>query len=396
MKSSRFALACVLLVAGGCSDSGGNSNGGSGGAPASGGRGGTGGSGGSGTGGSAGSATGGSGGSGGATGGTGGSGGATGGSAGSATGGSGGSGGGGSGGGPSAADGSVETTDGLAGEVNPNARSTCPAGPFPTPVIGSAQNVCANFQFKHSYNEGPTWVASQNAFYFTNFVQRAPTQGDIIKYTPGGECEIFVSNVGCNGLAVTPDGTGIVAACHQSRDVVRFDVNTKEKTPLASMYMGQMLDTPNDLVVHSNGTIYFTNPSYELGGRQPGVGPGIFRIDPAGMISAVQMGNPPNGIGLSPDQSRLYVIGGGIWMLNESGVPSGRTNFFTGGDGMGVDCAGNVYSSGGNIFSPQGDRIGSFPGGTNLAFGGPDGKTMLIAGGGNRVRLLQMNLPGLP
>jgi gluconolactonase len=263
-------------------------------------------------------------------------------------------------------------------------------------MVGSTQNVCATLQFNHSYNEGPTWVASQNAFYFTNFVQRAPTRGDIIKYTLGGECEIFVGDVGCNGLAVTPDGTGIVAACHQSRDVVRFDVITKAKTVLANMYMGQMLDTPNDLVVHSNGTIYFTNPSYELGGRPPGVGPGIFRIDPTGMISAVQMGNPPNGIGLSPDQRRLYVIGGGIWMLDDSGVPSGRTNLFTGGDGMGVDCAGNVYSSGGNIFSPQGDRIGSFPGGTNLAFGGPDGKTMLIAGGGNRVRLLQMNLPGLP
>ena len=388
MKSRCLALACVLMCAVGCSDGdGGAAAGGSGGTNASGGAGGAGG------------ASGGAGGTN-ASGGAGGSGGAgTGGAGGAGTGGASGSGGatiGGSGGSePPASDAAPEASADAGGEVNPAARSRCPAGPFPTPMVGGTQDVCADFDFNFSYNEGPTWVASQNAFYFTNFVQRAPTRGDIIRYTPGGRCEIFVSGVGCNGLAVTPDGA-IVAACHQSRNVIRFDLSTKQQTVVASMAMGEMLDTPNDLVVHDNGTIYFTNPPYELGGRAAGVGPGIFRIDPTGVLSAIQMGNPPNGIGLSPDQRRLYVIGGGIWALDESGVPSTRTNFFTGGDGMGVDCAGNVYSSGGNIFNPQGDRIGSFPGGTNLAFGGADGKTLLVAGGGNRVRLLQMNVPGLP
>jgi gluconolactonase len=391
MKSSCLALACALTCAVACSDKGGGADaGGAGGTTGGGGRAGTGGSAAA-TGGVGGAnASGGAGGSGGAT--------ATGGTGGTATGGTGGGSGGsttGGSGGTSASDAAREASADLGGEVNPSARSRCPAGPFPTPMVGGTQDVCANFDFNFSYNEGPTWVAAQNAFYFTNFVQRAPTRGDIIKYTPGGQCEIFVPNVGCNGLAVTPDGA-IVAACHQTRNVIRFDLSTKQQTVLADMAMGEMLDTPNDLVVHDNGTIYFTNPPYELGGRPAGVGPGIFRIDPAGVLSAIQMGNPPNGIGLSPDQRRLYVIGGGIWALDESGVPSSRTNFFTGGDGMGVDCAGNVYSSGGNIFNAQGDRIGSFPGGTNLAFGGADGKTLLVAGGGNRVRLLQMNVPGLP
>ena len=396
MKSRCLALALLCALA--CSEqrggadasgSGGNggtgaTTGGAGGANASGGT--VGGGGAGGTGGSG--ASGGSGG-----GGTGGSGGTVGGG-GAGGGGSGGTGGGGSGG-SSASDAASETPADVDGQGNPAARSRCPAGPFPAPMVGGTQDVCAGFDFNFSYNEGPTWVASQNAFFFTNFVQRAPTQGDIIKYTPGGQCEIFIRDVGCNGLAVTPDGA-IVAACHKTRNVLRFDLTTKASTVLASMSMGKMLDTPNDLVVHDNGTIYFTNPPYELGGRPAGVGPGVFRIDPAGVLTAIQMGNPPNGIGLSPDQRRLYVIGGGIWALDDSGVPTSRTNFFTGGDGMGVDCAGNVYSSGGNIFNPQGDRIGSFPGGTNLAFGGADGKTLLIAGGGNRVRLLQMNVPGLP
>jgi gluconolactonase len=261
-------------------------------------------------------------------------------------------------------------------------------------MVESMQTVCAGFDFNFTYNEGPTWVAAAGAFFFTNFVQRAPMQGDIIKYTPGGQCEVFISGVGCNGLAVTPGGN-IVAACHQSRSVIEFNLATKQPRTIAERYMGQLLDTPNDLVVHSNGTVYFTNPPFELGNRPPGVGRAVFRIDPAGVLNLVAQVGPPNGIGLSPDERRLYALNGGIWDLDANGVPSNRREIFTGGDGMAVDCAGNVYASG-SIFNAQGMRLGDYPRSTNLAFGGADGKTLLLAGPGNGVRLLRMNLPGLP
>jgi gluconolactonase len=275
------------------------------------------------------------------------------------------------------------------------ARAVCPAGPFPAPMVLSDQTVCANFTFVHNYNEGPTWVAAQSAFFFTNFIQGVGIGGDIIKYTPNGACEVFIQGVGCNGLAVTPDGN-IVAACHQTRSVVRFDLTTRQPTTVASGYQGQLLNTPNDLVVHSNGTIYFTNPPYELDGRTPGAAISIFRIDPTGMPSVVAQVPIANGIALSPDESRLYALQGGIWDLDPQGVPSNQRALFASGDGMAVDCAGNIYASG-IIYSPAGQRVGSYPtDGTNLAFGGADGKTLLIVGGGTRVRALQLNVPGLP
>ena len=407
---STLARALAVLVAAGCSggtdpapprdgSNTGGDPGGSGGAGGTGGGAGIGGSGGGapagGSGGNAGGSGGGGGGTGGGSGGSGGGGGGgqQGGSGGGGTpdagrgdgpGGSGGAGGGGAGGGG---------MGGSGGTGGASATPRCPAGPFPAPMPGTAQAVCGGFNFNYSYNEGPTWV--QGAFYFTNFVQGAPTRGDIVKYTPGGPCEIFVRDVGCNGLAVSNDG-GLLAACHQSRNVLRFDLATKQSRVIADRYMGELLDTPNDLVQHSNGSIYFTNPPYELGGRPAGVGPATFRIDPAGTLTLIYRSRP-NGIGLSPDERRLYVFGGGIWDIDTTGAPANRREMFAGGDGLAIDCAGNVYTSGGAIYSGEGRNLGtSVPRGTNLAFGGADGKTLLIVGPGNNARAVPMNLPGLP
>ncbi len=78
---------------------------------------------------------------------------------------------------------------GAAGAGGSASKPVCPEGPFPKPQAGQATTVCQGFQYAHDYNEGPTWVASQGAFFFSNFVQGAAggnVTGDIIKYTPGG------------------------------------------------------------------------------------------------------------------------------------------------------------------------------------------------------------------
>ena len=289
-------------------------------------------------------------------------------------------GGGGSGGGTAGASGS--------GAVAP----ACPDGPFPAPMVLSTTEVCEDFELRYTWNEGPAWVASQQAFFFTNFVALSGSGGDIIKYTPGSGCETFIADVGCNGLTASHDG-GLLAACQQSRSVVRFDLMTKEATTIASDFMGEMLDTPNDLVLHSNGTLYFTNPNFELDGRPEGVGPAAFRLDPGGELSMIASG-VCNGIALSPDENTLYVLRLGMWELDAQGVPSNRQAMFTSGDGMAVDCAGNVYANGG-IYTAAGERIGEWGDGTNLAFGGEDGMTVLVVGSGT-LRELRVSVPGPP
>jgi gluconolactonase len=381
MRPFAIALVSVMSVVGCSGGVSGGSGGGSGGSAGSGGGGGFGGGGGSGGGG-----FGGGGGSGG-RGLSGGGGGAGGG--GSGVGGGSGGGGGGSGGGGGGGGGQVDSGSGTVGRLG------CPPGPFPAPVAGANSPVCANFSFKYDWNEGPTWIAGQGAFFFTNFVESASGPGDIIKYVPGGSCETFIPDAGCNGLSAALDGN-LVAACQTPRAVVRYDVATKQLTSLAGMYMGKLLDSPNDLVTRSDGTIYFTNPTYELGGRPQGVGRAIFRIDPAGALALIaNTTSQPNGIALSPDEKLLYVVGGGVWDLDANGVPSNqRAGFPLNADGIAVDCAGNVYLSGGTIISPAGTQIGTFPGGTNMTFGGADGKTLLVVGSGAVAHLVQMNVPG--
>jgi gluconolactonase len=298
------------------------------------------------------------------------------------------------------------------GGVGTVARFVCPAAPFPTPVAGQPQNVCTTFPYKYNWNEGPTWIASQQAFFFSNFVHGAAGPGDIIKYTPGGDCETWVSgdavagsanfSVGCNGLTAAYDGR-LVGVCQGGRAVEAYDMTTKQMTILASMYMGKLLDSPNDVAAHSNGSIYFSNPTYELGDRPQGFGPAVFYIDRTGVLNLIQTVNnaQPNGIAISPDEKTLYVEidGSGVktYDLDVNGVPSnGPQNFTHTTDGMSVDCAGNLYLSNGDIIGPTGTQVGTFPGGTMAAFGGADGKTLIVVGSGLGLYTLQMNVPGAP
>ena len=276
----------------------------------------------------------------------------------------------------------------------PAAGPICPPGPFEAPKPGAVENVCPGFQVKYNWNEGPTWVPSQHAFFFSNFMMRAPGPGDMIKYDPAtNKCEFFIEGNGCNGL--TPDRDGnLLAVCHTPRALLKYDLTTKKSTVVLDMVEGKMLDSPNDIVTHSNGTIYFSNTTLELAGRPLGLGAALLRIDPAGMVSIIARGSI-NPLGISPDQKRLYAMGG-YWDLDDAGVPIKKAGGFTlGPDGIGVDCAGNVYIQSGAIVSPQNQVIGHVPGGTNSAFGGEDRKTLLVVGG-KGMHTVKMNLPGLP
>ena len=289
------------------------------------------------------------------------------------TGGNGGTGGGAAGAGGTAGAGGMS----FWGPGGPKKQWMCPAPPFPAQQQGASTDICVGFAYNYGYNEGPTWIASQNAFFFSNFIQGSNMGGDIIKYTIGGQCEVWLHDVGCNGLGVSPSGN-LLGACHGPRAVMEYDVVTKKGRVVADMAGGKMFDSPNDLIAHSNGTIYFSNTTYELGNRPKGLDAALVRIDPMGKVSVVEAGGL-NGVALSPDEKKLYVVGKGVWTLDDMGAPLQKGGPAPGGDGIAVDCAGTVSNNG-----------------TNSAFGGPDGKTLIVVGGGKNAKTIAMTVPGLP
>ena len=266
---------------------------------------------------------------------------------------------------------------GFWGPNGPKKQWSCPAGPFPAQVQGPATNICVGFTYNYNYNEGPTWIASQNAFFFSNFIHSSNLGGDIIKYTIGGQCEVWVHDVGCNGLGVSPSGN-LLAACQGPRAVMEYDVTTKKGRTIASMANGKMLDAPNDLIARSDGNVYFSNTVYELGGRPQGLGNALVRVDPTGLVSVVQAGGL-NGVALSPDEKTLYVVEMGTFPLDAAGLPGKNQGNAPGGDGIAVDCAGTISITG-----------------TNSAYGGPDGKTPIAVGPNTDAKTYPMTVPGLP
>jgi gluconolactonase len=273
-------------------------------------------------------------------------------------------------------------------------------------------NVCTGLKLNYNWNEGPVWVASQQAFFFSNFELSAATNyaGDIVKYTPAtGVCEIWLPGGSTNGLGIAPDGN-LLGAVNTTQSITKFDLVTKQPTIVVDHYMGKRFNSPNDLIVHSNGTIYFTDPDYQRGTRAQQLPMAVYRIDPTGALSQIETAMEPNGITLSPDEKLLYVeqdTGGGlsVFNLDANGVPVGAAHHFAGNtDGIAMDCAGDVYeSAAGGIFSPAGTSLGMIPGGggTHPTFGGPDWKTLIVVGGGGnmalatQVSVIQYNVPGI-
>jgi gluconolactonase len=169
-------------------------------------------------------------------------------------------------------------------------------------------------------------------------------------------------------------------------------------------------------VLRSDGTIYFTDPDWQLeGGEYTGQeGPTrVYRVTPEGEVSVVDGSlDKPNGIALSPDEKTLYVsyLLGDAAALNAYAVADdGSTGDgqkladFDGVDGLAVDCAGNVYVTAGDIevLDAAGSPLGTIdvPGSagwvTNVAFGGPAGTTLYVTAD-NELHELELNLPGFP
>ena len=215
-----------------------------------------------------------------------------------------------------------------------------------------------------------------------------------------------------NGL--TLDRQGRLVACeHAGRQVSRQEEGGAMGT-VVDRYQGKRLNSPNDLVVHSSGAIYFTDPAY---GIEPGQEEldfrGIFRANTDGSLELlVSDFEGPNGLAFSPDESVLYVDDsrrrktwsfqhradgslreGGVFIdqdVPEEGNP----------DGMKVDTEGNLYITGGGgvwVVEPSGRHVGTVPlpeRPSNLAFGDSDGLSLYITAQTSIYRLRVM-VPGI-
>ena len=238
--------------------------------------------------------------------------------------------------------------------------------------------------------EGPIWIKKgeyllfsdvpQNVVYHwkegekvTEFLKPSGYTGTIPR---GGE-------PGSNGLTV--DSQGRLVLCeHGDRRVARLESDGK-KTTLADRYQGKRFNSPNDLVYHSNGDLYFTDPPYGLEGKTDDPKKelpfnGVYRLKPNGDLTLLtDKLTFPNGLAFSPDEKILYVAVSdpkkAIWMtydVKEDGtIANGRiffdsTSRVTGKnglpDGMKVDAKGNLWATGPGgvlIFSPDGKHLGT-------------------------------------
>lgn len=198
------------------------------------------------------------------------------------------------------------------------------------------------------------------------------------------------------------DSQGRLFTCeHESRAITMTDTNG-QRTVLVDRFEDKRLNSPNDLEVKSDGTIWFTDPPYGLGDRTKEIDfNGVFRFDPKAnkLTSVADDFGMPNGIAFSLDEKKLYVGDSAednreirVFTINPDGTLFGGEtlckidNNEWGADGVDVDAAGNIYAGCGDgvhIFSPEGLLLGKIlmpKAVTNFAFGGSDGKTLFITG----------------
>lgn len=265
----------------------------------------------------------------------------------------------------------------------------------------------------YGWSEGPVWIDDGQYLLFSdvpgNRIHKwSQAEGVTVYMDPsGGAARPGFREQGTNGLKIGFPGE-ILAADHGSRSIAAIDLATKAKRLLVTQYQGKKFNSPNDLAVAPDGTIWFTDPPYGLEGmndsplKEQSIN-GVYRASSDGSATLVEGSlTLPNGLVFSPDAKTLYVAVSdpkrAIIMaydvtakqtLARPRVFSDMTSLVGDAnpglpDGLTVDEHGNIYSTGPggvHIFAPSGKRLGLIRTGTgvaNVTFGGPDGRTLFL------------------
>ena len=244
------------------------------------------------------------------------------------------------------------------------------------------------------FTEGAVWVGGDDGFLIFSDIKA----NELKKWTPtGGFTTYRKPSFGTNGNALDPQGR--LVSCEQGkRRVARVNADGTS-APVADNYEGKKLNSPNDLAIRSDGTIWFTDPRYgEWHGPAELDGQYVFRVGLDGKVRlAAKDFKLPNGICLSPDEKILYVgQGGGQNVIYAYDIAADGT--LTNGrrfckprnglpDGFKCDAEGNLYitsNEGVEIWTPGAEYLGTIrvkPRPANCAFGGPGRKTLFITAG---------------
>lgn len=278
----------------------------------------------------------------------------------------------------------------------PPAGSAFPASPLPASAPMPTQ---INFSPPDgiAFLEGPVWLADAGVLLFSEFTD----QHRILQLTPPQTVDVFFPSSRTNGLAVTPDGKALLMVTDSPpRNVSRLSLADKSVQPVVNDFNGQAFIQPNDLIVRADGTIFFTD--YQAGR--------LYRRTLDGTTTLVDSQQHANGVGLSPDETTLYLnadthtVKYPLAVDSAVGAGTDLAAGLRGADGIAVDCAGNVFiaqNNGGSlvVISAAGSKIGEIGNlplvVTNAAFGGPDRQTLYITTS-TALYSIRLQIPGLP
>jgi gluconolactonase len=249
-------------------------------------------------------------------------------------------------------------------------------------------------------HEGPVYAADEHALYFTT-IRRDYVAIKRLELADRSISVVRADANTANGMALDLEGRLVVCEQGTSSEparITRLNRQSRKVETLVDSWNGLPLNSPNDVVVKSDGTIWFTDPSYGYlqGFRpKPQIGDHVYRYDPAAdsLILVADGFDKPNGLAFSPDERLLYVGDNGaphellaFDVDDEARLSARRVVATTSGehpDGIKVDRAGRIYISapgGVDILAPTGEPLGviDLPGAVIFAFGGPERNVLYI------------------
>lgn len=246
----------------------------------------------------------------------------------------------------------------------------------------------------HTWTEGPVWIPSQQCLVYSDVPRNiaykwTPVDGKEEYLNPSGYtgAKPRKGGKGSNGLAI--DNAGKLILCRSGdREVARLAVSVARPVPvyqtLANQFEGKKFNSPNDVIVDKQGNIFFTDPSFGLDKDDPNAKEmdfeGVFRISPKGDVALMTKNWPtPNGVGVSPDGTTLYVANSNpakliALDLAEDGTSSNERVIFDATklweksvakqrpDGMAINSDGIIFLAGPDgvlVLTPEGKHLGS-------------------------------------